>query len=91
MKTLYLYLIALMTALAMPALADGDATETRTVLANGCVLIDRGNGQLTYERGCPVIGASTSFNLPNAYHGRSGLIDTDADGIGDRWTNDLNG
>ena len=89
MKTLYLYLIALMTALAMPALADGDATETRTVLANGCVLIDRGNGQLAYERGCPVIGATVTLQWD--YHGRSGVIDTDADGIADTWKNDLNG
>lgn len=81
MKTLYLYLIALMTALTMPALADGDAT--RTVLANGCVLIDHG-GYLAYERGCPVV----SGQLQN---GASAYLDTDEDGIGDTFTPDKNG
>ncbi len=80
MKTLYLYLIALMTAFAMPALAGGDATETRTELANGCVLIDRG-GYLAYERGCPV--ASSQLQ-----QGGSGYVDTDADGIADTYRPD---
>ena len=88
MRKLHLVLAATLLA-AAPAFADGEAIETRTELANGCVLIDRGNGQLAYERGCPVIGATVTLQWD--YHGRSGVIDTDADGIADTWKNDLNG
>lgn len=47
MKTLYLYIPALMTTFAVPALAAGD-----------CILIDKG-GYLTYERGCSAVDGKT--------------------------------
>jgi hypothetical protein len=48
MKTLYLYLIALMTAFAFPALAGGA----------DCVVVDHG-GYKAYERGCTSVDGKT--------------------------------
>lgn len=95
MKTIYATILALLTVFALPALADstattvtiGDQTYPATITAQGCTLIDKGNGQFTYLQGCPVIGAK--FNLDP--HGRSGLVDLDGDGVREHWVNDLEG
>lgn len=80
MKTLYLYILALLTAFAFPALADQPnptSSWPEFVEASGCVIVDKGG----YSNLASKDGGNCPYSVTLAFSGFSGtgteLIDPD--------------